>query len=70
MSPPSGSCDTDRELFIGLMTGTSLDGVDAVLADCTFPCPRSVAHVHVPLPARLRAERGDGVVTPGHATAG
>jgi len=45
-----------RELFIGLMTGTSLDGVDAVLADCAPRVPVSVAHVHVPLPPALRAE--------------
>jgi len=56
MSPPSGSANGARELFVGLMTGTSLDGVDAVLADCA-PCkPVALAHVHTPLPPALRRE--------------
>jgi anhydro-N-acetylmuramic acid kinase len=38
------------------MTGTSLDGVDAVLADFRHTVPRTLAHVHRPLPAVLRAE--------------
>src|SRR5512139_3167978 len=56
MSPPSGSVNGARELFIGLMTGTSLDGVDAVLADCAPRVPASLAHVHAPMPPALRAE--------------
>ncbi|MEJ6006358.1 anhydro-N-acetylmuramic acid kinase [Paucibacter sp. AS339] len=48
-----------RELFIGLMSGTSLDGVDAVLA--RFPevehAPMQVlGHLHQPFPAALRDE--------------
>jgi anhydro-N-acetylmuramic acid kinase len=42
-------------LFIGLMTGTSLDGVDAVLADLSAAAPRLRAHVHHRLAAELRA---------------
>lgn len=56
MTAPSGSATGDRHLFIGLMTGTSLDGVDAVLADCSSTPPRLVAHHHHALPAELRAE--------------
>ncbi|HET9010917.1 MAG TPA: anhydro-N-acetylmuramic acid kinase [Gemmatimonadaceae bacterium] len=55
MSPPSGSASGARELFIGLMTGTSLDGVDAVLADCAPRVPYTLAHVHTALPPALRS---------------
>src|SRR5208282_1835832 len=38
------------------MSGTSVDGVDAVLADFGAPPPRSLARAHVAFPALLRAE--------------
>ncbi|WP_035054154.1 anhydro-N-acetylmuramic acid kinase [Andreprevotia chitinilytica] len=41
--------------FIGLMTGTSLDGVDATLLDFSSPRPRLVAAHGHPLPDELRA---------------
>ncbi len=36
------------------MSGTSLDGVDAVLADCTGAPPKSLAHAYQPFAADLR----------------
>jgi anhydro-N-acetylmuramic acid kinase len=44
--------------FIGLMSGTSLDGVDAVLVDSTDPAGalRELAFTHLPFPAALRHE--------------
>jgi anhydro-N-acetylmuramic acid kinase len=45
-------------LYIGLMSGTSLDGVDGVLADLDardMPCAMAVlAHCHAPFPEPLR----------------
>jgi anhydro-N-acetylmuramic acid kinase len=47
-----------RELYIGLMSGTSLDGVDAVLADFggdALP-PKLIASSHIPYDNVLRAD--------------
>lgn len=41
---------------IGVMTGTSMDGIDACLVDLRSRRPRRVASRHQPMPAALRAE--------------
>jgi anhydro-N-acetylmuramic acid kinase len=45
-----------RALFAGLMSGTSLDGVDAVLLDLGAARPACLAHAYEPFDAGLRAE--------------
>ena len=46
-----------RDLYIGLMSGTSLDGVDGVLVDLTRPKPLAVlAHRHLAFDAELAHE--------------
>jgi anhydro-N-acetylmuramic acid kinase len=44
-----------RDLYIGLMSGTSMDGVDGVLADLASS-PTVLAHASAPFPAQLRDE--------------
>jgi len=43
-------------LYIGLMSGTSLDGVDAVLAELAAVPPRLIGHFHHVFPQELRRE--------------
>jgi anhydro-N-acetylmuramic acid kinase len=44
------------DYFIGLMSGTSLDGVDGVLVDFSGPNPRLLASASEPFPEVFRAE--------------
>ena len=44
------------ELYIGLMSGTSLDGVDGVLAEVGASHCRVLQHIHVPMAAGLQRE--------------
>ncbi|MEI2418480.1 anhydro-N-acetylmuramic acid kinase [Orrella sp. JC864] len=52
-------------LCIGLMSGTSLDGVDGVLADFSGERPEVLAQASLAMPAALRAELL-ALNTPGH----
>lgn len=44
-----------QELYVGLMSGTSLDGIDAVLVDLSAPLPRLLASVHLPFEPAYRS---------------
>lgn len=45
-----------NERYIGLMSGTSVDGVDAVIADLADNAVKTLGHVHVPFTPALRAQ--------------
>lgn len=53
------------DLIVGLMSGTSLDGVDAALVEFSSARPETLATAYVPYPAELR-EQVLLLHTPGH----
>jgi anhydro-N-acetylmuramic acid kinase len=58
-NPPASSDSSNSSTFIGLMSGTSLDGVDGVLAVFASGAGRpahTLAHVHLPFSDELRAQ--------------
>jgi len=54
--PASAASSSSAQLFIGLMSGTSLDGVDGVLADFSGAQPRVLAHHALPFAPALKQE--------------
>lgn len=47
---------SEKPYFIGLMSGTSLDAIDAALVDFSSSQPHLVATVNTPIPEQLRQE--------------
>jgi anhydro-N-acetylmuramic acid kinase len=47
---------TARDLFVGLMSGTSLDGVDAALVEFASSGPALIGSSYLPFPEQLRTE--------------
>lgn len=57
--------NADTNLYIGLMSGTSADGVDAALVDFTNPQPQLLHSLYCPYPGPLKA-RVESLYQPAH----
>ena len=53
---PAGDACAEGDLTIGLMSGTSLDGIDGALVRWHHDTPTTVAFASLPMPAALRTE--------------
>lgn len=60
--------DPQPRYYIGLMSGTSMDAVDAALVDLSRPSPRLLACESRPYPEDIRKRLGELCQTPGTAT--
>lgn len=59
------SCSREKPIFLGLMSGTSLDGIDAVAVNFSSKFPQLLGHVFLPYSSELRKTLSD-LCSPGN----